>query len=98
MPIILEWTFADGSTEIERIPAYIWRKNEYEVSKVFAKTKEVTSVRLDPMRETADIDEDNNYWPRKHIPTRFELFKQSDGPARGTSSGPNPMQRARGRQ
>ncbi|WP_257666590.1 M1 family metallopeptidase [Parapedobacter tibetensis] len=95
MPIIIEWTFADGSTEIERIPAYIWRMNEYEVSKVFAKTKEVKAVRLDPLSETADIDEDNNYWPRKHTPTRFELFKQGNAPARGASSGPNPMQRAR---
>ncbi|MEC3881501.1 M1 family metallopeptidase [Parapedobacter sp. 10938] len=95
MPIILQWTYADGTTELERIPAYIWRKDENEVTKVFAKTKEVTSVVVDPLRETADIDEDNNAWPRRHTPTRFELFKQGDGPARGTSSGPNPMQRAR---
>lgn len=95
MPIILQWTYADGTTEIERIPAYIWRKNENEVTKVFAKTKEVTSVLVDPLRETADIDEANNAWPRRHTPTRFELFKQEDGPARGASSGPNPMQRAR---
>lgn len=94
MPIILQWTYADGTTEVERIPAYIWRKNESEVTKVFAKTKEVASVVVDPLRETADIDEDNNAWPRRHAPTRFELFKQGNGPARGTSSGPNPMQRA----
>ncbi|GGC39038.1 aminopeptidase [Parapedobacter defluvii] len=96
MPIILQWTFADGTTEIERIPAYIWRKNENEVTKVFAKTKEVTAVLVDPLRETGDIDEDNNAWPRQHAPTRFELFKQQQGPARGESTGPNPMQRARG--
>lgn len=95
MPIILQWTYADGTTEIERIPAYIWRKNESKVTKVFAKTKEVTSVVVDPLRETADIDENNNAWPRQHIPTRFELFKQQEGPARGASTGPNPMQRAR---
>ncbi len=95
MPIILQWTYADGSTEIERIPAYIWRMNENEVTKVFAKTKEVTSIVVDPLRETADIDEENNAWPRRQTPTRFELFKQQDGPARGASSGPNPMQRTR---
>ncbi|MGK6352518.1 M1 family metallopeptidase [Parapedobacter sp. DT-150] len=95
MPIILQWTFADGTTEMERIPAYIWRKNESEVTKLFAKTKEVTSVVVDPLRETADIDEDNNAWPHRNTPTRFELFKQGNGPARGASSGPNPMQRAR---
>ncbi|MFB2119134.1 M1 family metallopeptidase [Parapedobacter sp. 2B3] len=96
MPIVLQWTFEDGTTEMERIPAYIWRKNESEVTKVFAKTKAVASVWVDPLRETADIDEDNNAWPRRHTPTRFELFKQGDGPARGVSSGPNPMQRAQG--
>ena len=94
MPIILQWTYADGTTELERIPAYIWRKNENEVTKVFAKTKEVTSVVVDPLRETADIDENNNAWPRRHTPTRFELFKEENSPARGASSGPNPMQRA----
>lgn len=95
MPIILQWTYADGTTEMERIPAYIWRMNENEVTKVFAKSKAVTSVSVDPHRETADIDEENNAWPRRDIPTRFELFKQGTDPARGTSSGPNPMQRAR---
>lgn len=95
MPIILQWTYADGTTEMEHIPAYIWRKNENEVTKVFAKTKEVTAVLVDPLRETADIDEDNNAWPRRHTPTRFQLFKEESGPARGASAGPNPMQRAR---
>lgn len=97
MPIILEWTYADGTTEIDRIPAYIWRKNEHEATKVFAKTKAVTSVKLDPYRETADIDESNNSWPRSAQPTRFELFRQGNAPARGASAGPNPMQQARQR-
>ena len=97
MPIILQWTFADGSTEIERIPAYIWRKNENEVTKVFAKTKEVSAVLVDPLRETGDIDEENNAWPRQHEATRFQLFKQQQGPARGESTGSNPMKRARDR-
>ena len=95
MPIILQWTFTDGTTEIERIPAYIWRKNENEVTKVFAKTKEVSAVQVDPLRETGDIDEENNAWPRKDTATRFQLFKQQQGPARGESSGSNPMKRAK---
>jgi len=94
MPIILEWTYADGSTEVEKIPGYIWRKNEKEVTKVFPKRKEVVAVRLDPFRETADIDEENNYWPRQHLPSKFELFRQGSGPVRGASSGDNPMKRA----
>lgn len=94
MPLIIEWTFEDGSNEIDRIPAYIWRKNENQVSKVFAKTKAVKSVRLDPYRETADINEENNAWPRSKQPTQFELFKQNNT-ARGASTGGNPMQKAR---
>jgi len=91
MPLILEWTYADGTKEVERISAYIWRKNEEKVTKVFAKAKEVTAVRLDPYRETGDIDENNNSWPRNYVPSKFELFKQQQS-IRGTSTGPNPMQ------
>ncbi|RYY30637.1 MAG: M1 family peptidase [Sphingobacteriaceae bacterium] len=93
MPVILEWTYTDGTKETERISAYIWRKNEQRINKVFAKTKEVKSVKLDPYRETADIDEDNNSWPRTLTPTRFELFKQQTLP-RGATSGANPMQQS----
>ncbi|WP_341835092.1 M1 family metallopeptidase [Chitinophaga pollutisoli] len=94
MPVIVEWTFADGTKEVDRISAYIWRHNEQEVTKVFAKDKQVVSVQLDPYRETADIDESNNSWPRQATPSRFELFK-SERAARGTSTGGNPMQQAR---
>ncbi|WDF76550.1 M1 family metallopeptidase [Mucilaginibacter sp. KACC 22773] len=93
-PIIIEWTYADGTKEVDKLPAYIWRKNEFKVSKVFAKAKEVKSIKLDPYRETADIDEANNSWPREYAPTRFELFKQQVLP-RGATSGSNPMQDAR---
>jgi hypothetical protein len=94
MPIILEWQFADGTTELEKIPVEIWRKNETEVSKVFGKKKEVVKLVLDPNRETADIDESSNYWPREFQPSRFELYKQSGG-ARGAASGSNPMKEAK---
>lgn len=92
MPIIIEWTFKDGTTEIQRIPAQIWRKNEQAVTKAFIKDKEVQSIRLDPMRETADINESNNMWPLRQIPTRFELFK-SKNTTHGGSTGGNAMQK-----
>ncbi|MEO6949888.1 MAG: M1 family metallopeptidase [Ginsengibacter sp.] len=92
MPLILEWTYKDGSKEIEKIPAQVWRKDENSLVKVFVKNKEVTNIRLDPMRETADIDESNNYWPVKELPTKFEVFKAEQS-ARGQSSGGNPMQK-----
>ncbi len=95
MPIIVEWTFKDGTKEIDRIPAQVWRYNENSVTKFFMKDKEVASIRLDPIRETADINESNNTWG--NIPataTRFQVFKQKQGAARGQSAGANPMQKA----
>ncbi|MDF9800975.1 hypothetical protein OKW21_006238 [Catalinimonas alkaloidigena] len=91
MPVILEWTYEDGSTEIERIPAEIWRYNAEEVTKVFAKDKKVKQIHLDPYRETADTDESNNFFPERAVPTRFEIYKEQMN-ARG-ASGPNPMQK-----
>jgi hypothetical protein len=93
MPLILQFNYTDGTSEVERIPAEIWRLNEWEVSKVFAKKKEVSSIVLDPYRETADIDESNNFWPRQFVPSRFEMFKGATG-ARGVSRGDNPMRKA----
>lgn len=98
MPLIIEWEYTDGTKEVERISSYIWRKNENEVTKAFAKAKEVKAIRLDPNRETADIDEDNNLWPRDASKmSRFEAFKMSGMP-RGASTGGNPMQQARSAQ
>jgi hypothetical protein len=94
MPLIIQFNYTDGTSEVERIPAEIWRLNEWEVTKVFAKKKEVASFVLDPYRETADIDESNNYWPRQFVPNRFELFKGTTG-VRGASSGDNPMKRSK---
>jgi hypothetical protein len=95
MPIIIEWTYKDGTREVERIPAQVWRLNEAKVTKTFMKDKEVASIKLDPMRETADINESNNNWGSITAePTRFALFKQKTGATRGQSTGPNPMQKA----
>jgi hypothetical protein len=95
MPLIVEFTFEDGSKEVERIPAEIWRLNENKVSKVFIKEKKVVKIVQDPMRETADIDEKNNIWPAGDTaPSRFQLFK-GGGRNRNAGGGavPNPMQR-----
>lgn len=94
MPLIVEWTFADGSKETDRLPAQIWRKNELKVSKVFMKDKEVVSIKLDPMRETADINESNNSWPKVAAPSKLTLFKMQQQ-LRGQSQGMNPMQKAK---
>jgi len=92
MPIILEWTYKDGTKEVERIPAQVWRKNEKNVIKTFMKDKEVASIKLDPYRETADIDESNNTYGNIKEPSKFKVFKQKQNvtPAPGI----NPMQKA----
>jgi hypothetical protein len=76
MPVIIEWTYKDGSKEIERIPAEIWRNNETTVTKVFVKEKEVVNIVLDPLKETADVSADNNVFPRKAEPSKFEQIKK----------------------
>jgi hypothetical protein len=92
MPIILEWTYKDGTKEIERIPAQVWRKNENKVTKSFMKDKEVASVKLDPYNETADIDTNNNTYGDIKEPSKFKLFKQKQNVPQ--PSVPNPMQKA----
>jgi hypothetical protein len=95
MPVILKFEFTDGTEEVQYIPAEIWRKNNEEVSKVFMFNKEVEQIILDPYRETADTDLNNNYWPERKEPTRFELYKSRYGGGRYTGGGENPMQKAK---
>lgn len=90
MPIILEFTYTDGSSEVIRIPAEIWRRNSETIKKVFILDKELIGVKLDPYLETADIDMNNNYWPARNEPTRFQLYKLGED----EEELENPMQRA----
>jgi hypothetical protein len=76
MPIIIEITFEDNTKQVLRIPVEIWRQYEEKVSRVLTFDKPVISFRLDPFLETADTDLDNNSWPKREVPTRYELFKQ----------------------
>ncbi len=93
MPIIIEWTFKDGSKEVDRVGVNVWRKNEQKVVKTYLKEKEVVSIKLDPYRETADIDEKNNNWPLTSTRSTFELFKSRKSTPRGSVGGKNPMQK-----
>ena len=94
MPIIIEWTFEDGTKEVDRIAVNVWRKNENKVIKTFMKAKKVASIKLDPMRETADINEKNQSWNVTEEPSKFQLFKARSVGGRGASTGGgNPMQK-----
>ncbi len=99
MPIILEFTFEDGTKASDKINVQIWRHNEQKVSKTYYFDKKVKSIQLDPMKETADIDTSNNLWTANssaEAPSKFQVFKQKQkDAARGASNGKvNPMQAA----
>jgi hypothetical protein len=75
-PLIIEWTYKDGSKEIENIPAEIWRINETVATKVFVKEKEVVNIALDPKGELADVEIQNNVFPKRSVESKFDQFKK----------------------
>ena len=75
MPIIVEYTYADGSKTRETYPAQIWRLNDKEVSRTIASEKEIVNISVDPDLETADIDTSNNSWPKEDKGNDFDKFK-----------------------
>jgi hypothetical protein len=92
MPVIIKMDFEDGTSEIVRIPAEIWRLNDQEVKKTIPTKKKVKKFTLDPFYEIADIDTANNAFPREpEQPTKFQAFKQGSF----RPQGPNPMQQAK---
>ncbi|MCE2773048.1 MAG: M1 family metallopeptidase [Bacteroidetes bacterium] len=97
MPIIIQWNYEDGTSEVEYINAYIWRKNELNFTKTFVKAKKVKSILIDPYLETADIDTGNNSWPRNNgsaEPSRYDVFRFS-GMGRFENNDSNPMKEAK---
>jgi len=60
------------------IPAEIWRRSPFNVSKLIVtdKDKLLVSAVVDPRRATADVDIENNYYPQQIIPSRIEAFKE----------------------
>ncbi len=79
MPLIFRVEYVDGTKEEIRVPVEIWRYNNTEVSKLIVTKREVKAIVLDPNLETADADLNNNFFPRRTIPTRFQVFKQGQG-------------------
>ena len=72
MPIIVQLTFTDGTTEMHKFPAQIWRMNDQEVSRTFAVQKPISKIIVDPNLETADIDVSNNTWPKQEVKSKFD--------------------------
>ncbi len=88
MPVIFKVEYADGTSEEIRIPAEIWRYNNFDVSKLIITKKEAKSIVLDPNLETADADLSNNYFPRRALPSRFQVFKAAQGGRRNGQTAP----------
>jgi Peptidase family M1 domain len=77
MPVILKFTFKDGTSDTARVPAVVWRRTPRQVNWTYMTTKEVVSVELDPRFETADVERANNHFPPRIEPTRLQVFKDA---------------------
>ena len=84
MPIIVQLNFKDGTNELHRIPAEIWRYDSESVTKTFATKKEVESITLDPYVETADVETANNHYPPKAEMSKFQIYKYKKRPSQNT--------------
>jgi len=62
MPLYLGITYDDGSTEMVKLPADIWRNNELTFTYGFFTDKTVVQVVVDPDQVFADVNRDNNSW------------------------------------
>jgi hypothetical protein len=78
MPVVIEWTYKDGTKEIEKLPAEIWRLNENEFKKSFIKDKEVVGIVIDPNQDMAEADLSDNVFPKKAVETKFDELKKKN--------------------
>ena len=62
MPLIVEYTYSDGSTERKNYPVQIWRMENQTVSRIIASDKEIIKIVVDPDLQTADVNLGNNTW------------------------------------
>ena len=76
MPIIVDYSYEDGTKERIKYPVQIWRKNDSVVKRLITSDKKLIGVELDPDAETADINLNNNSWPEKNNISDFEKFKE----------------------
>ena len=72
MPILVELTFEDGTTENYHFPAQIWRKDDKQAVRTFATQKVLKKITIDPKLETADVDMSNNTWPKEAQKSKFD--------------------------
>ncbi len=64
MPVEMDITFTDGTTQRVKLPADIWRANEKLFTYGLFTSKEIAQVVLDPDDAFADINRSNNTWKK----------------------------------
>ena len=76
MPILLQVEYVGGGQERITLPAETWRRAPHGLKKLLVSPEKISNIVVDPMWETADADIENNYYPRRIIPSRIESFKR----------------------
>jgi hypothetical protein len=74
-PVILKVEYTDGSSEEMKLPAEIWRFDTRKASKMIFTKKEIKAITFDPRQELSDTDVENNFWPRRPVKSKFQLYK-----------------------
>jgi hypothetical protein len=62
MPVTMDVTYDDGTTQRMNLPIDIWRNNELTFTKGFFSDKVVKKIVLDPSEQWTDVDTKNNTW------------------------------------
>jgi len=61
------------------MPAEIWRRSPHGLKKLLASARKIRGFAVDPLLEAADADIENNYYPRRIIPSRIESYTEPEG-------------------
>lgn len=64
LPLQIEVSYEDGSKELVKLGADVWRRNELSFTYGFFSKKTVTQIVLDPKEALADVDRSNNTWKK----------------------------------
>jgi aminopeptidase N len=64
MPVEMDVTYTDGTTERVKLPADIWRANEKVFTYGKFTSKEIAQVVVDPDEAFADVSRSNNTWKK----------------------------------
>ena len=79
MPIPLQLTFEDGTTQDLHLPPEVWAKDARDISRLFMTKKPVVRMEIDRIQGLADAERYNNVWPAEPAQSRFKLFKKKYG-------------------